>query len=222
MKKLILTIMVLYSAISVNISCSIQQSYYKPEEIADFSYKFTGIMGAGMMGDLYEKKLSNWPNLKVLNLSHNEIEHDSSSTLASFLKDKNVLPQLEILDLSYNNLKEEDILEFTDLLMRPNFKFLAIQGGGNASSHAIIFIEEEIKERLLDKAISNYITLSSLSSVVEEEKKIIENKLIWSLTYEEVLNRLHRKGLMPSQQRQAHLNYMNIIKMKKNKYRFFR
>jgi hypothetical protein len=87
--------------------------------------------------------------ISYLNLSNNNISNAGAQMLGAFLKKSEILPNLQIIDLSFNKLKEDSLIYFSDLLLRDNFKYLVIYGNEGADSkQALQSVDKELSARL--------------------------------------------------------------------------
>lgn len=100
------------------------------QRVTDLQTNLPNALTIGVLcGELQREDLS---KVTRLNLSKNYIGDNGIPAIVNFVK--NNMPNLKVLDLSFNRISENGIKPFAPLLINDEFKYLNIVGTGGASS----------------------------------------------------------------------------------------
>lgn len=142
-----------------------------------------------------ELKDEDLANITKLDLSKNYMDDNSVPKILKLVQ--NNLPNIKILDLSFNNITEEGLHYFTPFLLQDNFLYLDIVGNTGAASIDGI--------RNLVSAFNKQPLIPSRSYTYNEQISIFLSKVIW--LPESYLKSQNTRNNVSKVQIESHKNY---------------
>lgn len=185
MKSLLLTLGILVLAQDNLIAC--QHLDYSNKEVMDdelVSHDQVAIPIRKLVKKVQKKDNDELDDLISLNLSKNTIQGPGFNIIVKEILP--YVPNLQILDLSYNLIGEKGLVPLQDLLNNTNLKYINIVGNGLARLvlKDIHNKEERLREKIVEKVI---VTPKSLiNKSFSSEVPYIKN---WLATHKKFYNR---------------------------------